>query len=466
MEARPKISLVQCMNREPKVANVKALFATLYRSGYNIQWETGEDSDIGRSRSYQASRFLDDPGRGEVLVFIDDDILWDVGGFQRLVELCRETEELSSGIYVVRDTQFPHIASALFPGQKLTVGEGEPEPIKYAATGFFAMHRKALQRIWDEYPWGHDIPVQSGPRFMAPFFLEMVHDDQYLSEDFAFCQRAAELDIKTWVDPQIRLSHIGERAYSITDLEANAFRREVTLTVDEGGPDPTNILKHLSEYLDVPRAEMWQRLREYEVRVRLADEWKENIPENVAETHQYYQEAEDYLMELSRFNLDVRYNVRVFPTNNLDGKVLDFGGGIGTLSLMLADRGVDVTYVELASKHREFAEWRFIKRGKSIPCYADMSNLPDGSFDSVVAMDVLEHIHPDEIEDLMAEFNRVLSPGGRLVQVSPFGEVGDHGECPEHYDTAAEWVEALERHGFTDVNKFTWIKPAGEPVGV
>lgn len=84
------------------------------------------------------------------------------------------------------------------------------------------------------------------------------------------------------------------------------------------------------------------------------------------------------------------------------GRTLEVGGGIGNLKERMP--GVVATDIQPAP-------W--------LDVVADAQDMPfaDSSFDNVVMMDVLHHLpHPARF---LAEVERVLVPGGRLVMVEP-----------------------------------------------
>jgi SAM-dependent methyltransferase len=104
------------------------------------------------------------------------------------------------------------------------------------------------------------------------------------------------------------------------------------------------------------------------------------------------------------------------PTD-YDGAALDFGCGAGRLTQALAARfsravGVDISakMVALAEKHNRFPNsCQYISNGSnSLP-------LPDGTFSFVYSSIALQHIEPRFVESYIAEFMRVLKPGGVLV---------------------------------------------------
>jgi SAM-dependent methyltransferase len=93
------------------------------------------------------------------------------------------------------------------------------------------------------------------------------------------------------------------------------------------------------------------------------------------------------------------------------GRMLDFGAGIGTFAKLLRNRGVDVVCVEpdvlLANG--------LVRDG--FLTFKDLSEVPDGSFDFVFTLNVLEHIEDDQ-----TSFHRLatkLARGGRLLIYVP-----------------------------------------------
>ena len=52
-----------------------------------------------------------------------------------------------------------------------------------------------------------------------PFFMPFGHDGIYLSEDYAFCQRATWAGYKILADTRIILGHVGEHVYSALDCK-------------------------------------------------------------------------------------------------------------------------------------------------------------------------------------------------------------------------------------------------------
>jgi len=109
-------------------------------------------------------------------------------------------------------------------------------------------------------------------------------------------------------------------------------------------------------------------------------------------------------------------------------RVLDLGAGFGRHAFATARRGANVVAADLAASEMGETKDTFaamyldgeIPAGTSTTCVrADGLRLPfaDGSFDRIIASEVLEHV-PDDLA-VMAELFRVLRPGGRLAATVP-----------------------------------------------
>lgn len=100
------------------------------------------------------------------------------------------------------------------------------------------------------------------------------------------------------------------------------------------------------------------------------------------------------------------------------GKVLDVGCGSGTEALVAADMGFDVTVLDMGP--HMVANAKEVARGRGFEIdgvVGDAEHLPfpDASFDFVISNNMLWLVpHP---EKAIAEFYRVLRPGGRVAYI-------------------------------------------------
>lgn len=123
----------------------------------------------------------------------------------------------------------------------------------------------------------------------------------------------------------------------------------------------------------------------------------------------YLDQYEDYY---NKRNL-TRILKEVHPQPSL--KVLDYGGGVGIVSVSLAKMGHDVTLIDQSVNALHAAEL-FAERSN---CRINTvmldrgDDLDEGMFDLVIAKDVIEHIVDDA--DLFVSLYERLKPSGRLI---------------------------------------------------
>ena len=98
--------------------------------------------------------------------------------------------------------------------------------------------------------------------------------------------------------------------------------------------------------------------------------------------------------------------------------VLDLGCGRGEIvrhvSRLGADSyGIDYSRVSVEMTRRVMSN----EAGKHGVARSDAKALPfsDGAFDRVLMFDVVEHLHPWELDACLSEVYRVLKPGGQII---------------------------------------------------
>ena len=117
------------------------------------------------------------------------------------------------------------------------------------------------------------------------------------------------------------------------------------------------------------------------------------------------------------------------------GKVLDFGGGIGThaIAASLLSNVEHVWFVDLNPQNRSFVEQRARQLGieDQISVHRDLESISNVIFDSIVCLDVLEHL-PDPSKQLEIFLDK-LSPDG-IALMNWYFYKGKKGEYPFHFD--------------------------------
>jgi ubiquinone/menaquinone biosynthesis C-methylase UbiE len=139
------------------------------------------------------------------------------------------------------------------------------------------------------------------------------------------------------------------------------------------------------------------------------------------------------------------------------GRVLEAGYGSGILLPTLATRAKELVAIDL---HQRAHVVRRMLALEGSAAHLSVGNVcalsyAAASFDAVVCISTLEHLHGDELVRAVREFRRVLRPGGVAVVGVPasgwvmdllfraigFAEIGEH-HVTSHDDIAA----ALGRH--------------------
>ncbi len=129
----------------------------------------------------------------------------------------------------------------------------------------------------------------------------------------------------------------------------------------------------------------------------------------------YYRHNEEYAEFLA--NWDANFYAKYADTLKPDavgGSVLDVGCGVGQVVGRLAEAGCEAWGVDVSEPNieraRKFSDRCLWYEGRRLPFDA-------GRFDSVGALNVLEHV--DEPEAFIQEVVRVAKPGGKIVISSP-----------------------------------------------
>ena len=100
------------------------------------------------------------------------------------------------------------------------------------------------------------------------------------------------------------------------------------------------------------------------------------------------------------------------------GKVLELACAPAILMRVLAKRGFDVTGVEPDAKNIPDIKRISANLGKVVEgFFPDISDQLEPPYDYVIAMDLCEHI--PAYEDFLAAIASIISPGGKLIFISP-----------------------------------------------
>lgn len=262
-------------------------------------------------------------------------------------------------------------------------------------------------------------------------------------------------------------------ALSDPDSGVKAFSgralRSLTLTSPDEGVDAELTFKIAAQFYRV-----------FEVPLRYsAPPRKDSLPRLLAEARTLLRYASmndaDNLHEgyntLLRMDGAPRYNQWLGRRlrEHLGKRVLEVGAGIGTITRQIEAGRELVLALEVDPFYVEKLKNLFKNRPNVLPIFsgvetADWDKLKPYDIDSVLLSNVLEHIEDDAAA--VANFKRVLVPGGKLVILVPalprlFGSID---EAVGHYRryTPETLRTLLESQGFV-VEKVQWLNLLGIP---
>ena len=221
------------------------------------------ESLITRARNYCVDEFL--RSDAEHLMFIDSDIGFtpqDVIALMSLQTLNEDKYDIIGGPYPKKCISWEKIKHAVDKGVadndpnvlEKFVGDfvfnpkggqqqipiGEPVEVLEIGTGFMMVTKKAMKKFAESYSQYMYKPDHvrtehfDGSREILMAFQAEVDpkSKRYLSEDYWFCQKAQEINLKTWFCPWMKMQHVGTYIFggSLADLASIG----VSATADPG----------------------------------------------------------------------------------------------------------------------------------------------------------------------------------------------------------------------------------------
>ena len=197
--------------------------------------------------------------------------------------------------------------------------------------------------------------------------------------------------------------------------------------------DAFDLKQHLQGFLHLDPILLEERLQHS--KQELADIGHRDFDWAATETFYGQQVGDRYLFELGAWHLTsqdhIGDTIRLIHDYG-KGRVLDFGGGIGTHSIAaaLCPQVTEVVFCDINPLHQAFMQYRIEKLGLRDKIRCSTGEMA-GQFDTVLCFDVLEHL-PQPSQQLR-QFYQHLSEQGRLIANWYFFKGFDH-EFPFHLD--------------------------------
>jgi SAM-dependent methyltransferase len=137
------------------------------------------------------------------------------------------------------------------------------------------------------------------------------------------------------------------------------------------------------------------------------------------------------------------------------GTVLDVGCGPGHITGYLRSQGVDARGIDMVAEFIAHARATHPEGRYELGSMTSL-DVEDGSIAGILSWFSLIHLPPEELDGVLAEFRRVMAPGGRLVvgffegdEVAAF----DHKVVTAYRWPVDEFSERLAGAGFREVER-------------
>lgn len=129
--------------------------------------------------------------------------------------------------------------------------------------------------------------------------------------------------------------------------------------------------------------------------------------------------AENLSTLLGHEMLQLEADVAPFLPENPTARILDIGCGYGNLLFFLQKKGYQQTEgIDLSPEQIEKAQQLGLQNVFCINVF-DFLAQPRPPYQCIVALDVIEHLSKEELQQLLATINRVLLPGGSVLFRTP-----------------------------------------------
>ncbi len=203
-------------NRNPEWGMIMSLTLALAYAGKKgiraiLQPLLGE-SLISRARIIEMATFLESDCTH--LYTQDDDV--EIPG-DTIIKLIEADKDIIGGAYRLKDPHEIRVAIRQLKGGAdvaTALSNEKAIQVRYVSTGCMMVKRKVFEntiQIFRDLEYGRN---QSKQRLFA-LYMPFIHEDEYLSEDWAFCERAIMAGFTVWMHGGIMCRHYGRTVFEI-----------------------------------------------------------------------------------------------------------------------------------------------------------------------------------------------------------------------------------------------------------
>jgi len=169
-------------------------------------------SVVSRARNLLTKDFLETECTD--LIFIDADINFAPEDVFRLMAWTTDPKKgIVAGVPRVRGEERIYITSLEYDdNQELTMNSMGLVRAERVATAFMMVRRDVFETLVEAHPdWTYY--DKKSDRMLPAIFDFKLTEEGYMGEDFLFCDRAREVGFEVWIDPTIKLGHMGVQEF-------------------------------------------------------------------------------------------------------------------------------------------------------------------------------------------------------------------------------------------------------------
>jgi len=187
-------------------------------------------SVVSRARNLLVNDFLE--SECDTLLFIDSDINFEADDVFRLMAWTAESgRDIVAGVPRTRSTDMVYIADLDEDEGSLTMDARGLVKAQRVATAFMMIRREVITSYVAQNPTRQYFDGRL-KKIVPCIFDFLLTEEGYIGEDYLFCDQARDRGFSIWIDPAIKLGHMGVQEYE-GDFGADVLYFMIVPTVEE-----------------------------------------------------------------------------------------------------------------------------------------------------------------------------------------------------------------------------------------